>query len=159
MNEKFMWSYQGRVKFYIVEWLTNLFWSMYSDGLSSVTRKEGTWIEREHQYENTLRESTTMAGYTKIVCNVITFWYVLMHKHAWTLNESGNLDNWGQQIIMLWLKSYFMRFDVHGVICAGDGRWFPINPHQVTGLRNYMCKSSKWAARWALNRVRKTPSH
>ena len=76
MNEKFMWSYQARVKFYIVEWLTNLLCSMYSDGLSSVIGKVGTWTEREHPYAKTLRESTTMAGDTKIVCNVITFWYV-----------------------------------------------------------------------------------
>ena len=52
---------------------------MYSDGLSSVTGKEGTWTEREHQYEKNLRESTTMAGDTKLVCNVIKVWYVLMH--------------------------------------------------------------------------------
>ena len=78
----------------------------------------------------------------KIVCNVITFWYVLMHEHAWTLKDSGNLDNWVQWIIMLWLKYYFMRFDAQGFICARDGRRLLIDPHQVTGLRNYMCKSS-----------------
>ena len=78
---------------------------MYYDGLSSVTGKAGTWIEREHQYEKSLRESMTMASDTKLVWNVIKVWYVLMHWHAWTLNESGNLNNWGQRIIMLWLKS------------------------------------------------------
>ena len=46
---------------------------MYSDGLSSVTGKAGTWTEREHQYAKTLRDSMTMACDTKIVCNVITF--------------------------------------------------------------------------------------
>ena len=68
-----MWIYQARVKFYIVEWLKNLLCSMYSDGLSSVTGKSGTWTKREHQYAKTLRESMTMAGDTKLVGNVITF--------------------------------------------------------------------------------------
>ena len=108
MNEwEIKWSYQARVKFYIVECLTNLLCSMYSDGLLSARRKEGTWIEREHQYAKTLRESRTMAGDTKLVCNVIKFWYVLMHWHAWTLNKSGNLDNWGRRIIMLWFVTSF----------------------------------------------------
>ena len=113
VNEwQIMWSYQARVQLYIFEWLTNkVLCSMYSYGLSSVTGRAGTWTEREHQYEKTLRESKAMVGDTKLVCNVITFWYVLMHEHAWTLNESGNLDNWGQRIIMLWLKYYFMKFD------------------------------------------------
>ena len=137
-----MWSYQAIVKLYIFEWLTNkVLCSMYSDGLSSVTGKAYTWTEREHQYEKNLRESTTMKGDTKLVYNVIKFWFVLMHWHAWTLNESGNLDNWGQRIIMLWLKYYFMIFDADGVICAGDGRWLPIDPHEMTGMRNYMSKS------------------
>ena len=97
-------------------------WQIYCVAcLSSVTRKESD---------------------TKFFCNVIKFWYVLMHWHAWTMNKSGNLDNWGRRIIMLWLKSYFMRFDAQGVICAGDGRRFPIDPHQVMGLRNYMCNPS-----------------
>ena len=39
---------------------------MYSDGLSSVT-------EREHEYAKNQRESTTMEGDTKIVCNVLHF--------------------------------------------------------------------------------------
>ena len=89
MNEwEIMWSYQARVKFYIFEWLTNLMCSMYSDGLSSVIGKVGTWTKREHQYAKTLRDSKTMAGDNKLVCKVITFWYVLMHEHAWTLGMS-----------------------------------------------------------------------
>ena len=139
--------------------MTDLFCSMYSDGLSSVTGKEGTWMEIDHQYAKTLTESTTMAGDTKLVCNVITFWYVLMQESAWTLNESGNLNHWGQRIIMLCLKSYCMRFEEHGVICAGDGRRFPFNPHQVMGVKNYTCKSRKQVTQWEMNRVRKTLAH
>ena len=88
VNEwEIIWSYQERIKLCIFEWLTNkVLWSMHYDGLSSVTGKEGTWIEREHQYEKSLRESMTMAHDTKLVCNVIKVWYFLMHWHAWTMN-------------------------------------------------------------------------
>ena len=34
-----------------------------------------------------------------------------------------------------------MRFDAQGVICAGDEKGFSIDPHQVMGLKNYICKS------------------
>ena len=38
-----------------------------------------------------------------------------------------------------------MRFDAQGVIYAGDVRRLPIDPHQMTGMRNYMCNSrNKW---------------
>ena len=45
--------------------------SMYSDGLSSVTRKESTWTARNYQYEKTLAESTTMAGDINCVYDMI----------------------------------------------------------------------------------------
>ena len=62
-------------------------WQIYCVAcLSSVTRKESD---------------------TKFFCNVIKFWYVLMHWHAWTLNKSGNLNNWGRRIIMLWFVPPF----------------------------------------------------
>ena len=35
--------------------------------------------KRENQYAKTLRESTTMVGDPKLVCNVIKVWYVLIH--------------------------------------------------------------------------------
>ena len=72
-----MWSYQARVKLYIFEWLKNkVLCSMYSYGLSSLTGRASIWTEREHQYEKTLMDSMTMAGDTKLVCNVIKVWYV-----------------------------------------------------------------------------------
>ena len=76
MNEKFMWSYQARVKFYVVEWLTNLLCSVYSDGLSSVTGKEGICNARKHRYAKTLVETTTISSDISLVYNMIELWYI-----------------------------------------------------------------------------------
>ena len=94
MNEKFMWSYQARDKLYIVEWLAKLVCSMYSDGLSSVTGKAGTWTKRENQYAKTLRDSMTMAGDTKLVCMLLhfdMFWCMSMHG-LWMRRETSTIE-------------------------------------------------------------------
>ena len=134
MNEKFMWSYQARDKLYIVEWLTNLLCSMYSDGLSSVTGKAGTWTEKENQYENTLRESMTMASDIGLVYNMVDLWYVWctgMHG-LWMSRETSKVEfDWWFVIVEI----LFMRFDAWVVLCAGEGLWLPIDPHQVMGLK------------------------
>ena len=39
-----------------------LIYNMYSDSLSSVEGKAGTWNARKHKYVKTLSESTTMVG-------------------------------------------------------------------------------------------------
>ena len=66
-----MWCYQQRLNvvkmkddFYSKWMLTKVYVisSMYSDGVSSLTGKEGTWDARRCHYTRTLTESTTMVG-------------------------------------------------------------------------------------------------
>ena len=154
-----MWSYQARDKLYIVEWLTKLVCSMYSDGLSSMIGNAGTWIEKEHQYAKTLRESTAMVGDIGLVYSMVDLWYVWCNGiHGLWMSQKTlkvEVDRWFVIVEIL-----FMRFDARADLCAGDGIVIANRSTSGDGVENIIpVRLENWTTQWTLNKVRKTLVH
>ena len=95
--------------------------SMFSNGLSSPTRREGIWDVRRCRCTRTLAESKTM--------QVISTYFYVMFNHAirfdphkvwcaWNLDESANLDSLGRFDVHIMVEILFIRPDAHKVWCA-----------------------------------------
>ena len=42
-------------------------------------------------------------------------------RSAWTLDELGTLYNWCRFDVHIMVEILFIRFEGHGILCAGDG--------------------------------------